>query len=415
MSFKKLQIINPNDIGSPEDGHIYLGRDSKGLWEKYSTGAWLYITTGTTTGSGTSGISGSSGKDGADGSFYGSSGSSGSDGLTGTSGTSGSSGRTGIAGTSGITGTSGTSGTTGTSGHSGSSGSSGTSGSSGSSGTSGSSGSSGVDGNFYGSSGTSGYSGGYGGATRRWIAMSSYPPGTSGFYGTSSWAGGKDFTLIDSISINKIDADGDILSYWMNTWQTGILKIENRLNNSIFGIYDVINYPLITGNIYTFTGMTCRSGYGSISTGSEYLISFVPDGGTGPISYYFLSGSTYTYPGTPGTSGTSGYSYPTNITVVNSNYTSNSGDTYLRIIESGLTITIHEASGSGQELKIKGSYGTNGYFYLKTNTSTIDFYPYLYPVSLTHSLTGNTYDCLYIKDGYLYNWDTISYYCGAPL
>ena len=85
MSFKKIQLINPWDIGCPDTGHIYFGRDHVGLWEKFEDCSWHYITTGSTSGY-TMGTSGSSGKDGLDGSFMGSSGTSGSSGLTGTSG-----------------------------------------------------------------------------------------------------------------------------------------------------------------------------------------------------------------------------------------------------------------------------------------------------------------------------------------
>ena len=89
MSFKKIQIINPQDIGVPEEGHVYFGRGDDGYWEKKSNGNIWYINTGNTSGSGTSGSSGVSGE------FYGTHGTSGSSGLTGTSGTSGTNGTSG--------------------------------------------------------------------------------------------------------------------------------------------------------------------------------------------------------------------------------------------------------------------------------------------------------------------------------
>ena len=107
MSFKKIQIIDPNTISAPEQGNIYLGYDGIGTWEMDDTGKWWYIGigTGNTTinvtnnyfGDGTAGTSGASGSSGKNGS--GSSGTSGGVGSSGTSGV-GSSGTSCYGGTS---------------------------------------------------------------------------------------------------------------------------------------------------------------------------------------------------------------------------------------------------------------------------------------------------------------------------
>ena len=244
MSFKKIQIIDPNTISAPEPGNIYLGQDSIGLWEMDETGKWWYIGIGTgntvinnynyydgVTG-GTSGTSGSSGKDGS-----GSSGTSGGFGSSGTSGI-GSSGTSGYGGTSGTSGTGGTSGTSGISGSSGIDGSSGSSGESGSSGSSGdgSSGTSGSSGfGSSGSSGSSGWDGAYGGATRKWILnFSNIGASNPGEFYTTPFH----FDLITEININIQDADGVIQDGWLNTWNLGgLLKIEDRKNLGKIGIY----------------------------------------------------------------------------------------------------------------------------------------------------------------------------------
>lgn len=275
MSFKKIQLIDPNNIGNPDAGHIYFGRDEIGLWEKYPNGYFVHITTGITTG-GSSGVSGRDGTDGINGTFYGSSGTDGADGIYGSSGRSGSSGKSGVDGINGTAGTSGTSGKSGSSGRSGSSGSSGRSGSSGSSGIGGVNGSSGVDGNFYGTSGSSGYSGGYGAATRLWLASNNTPPISSKIYGTSSTYTGQDFQLIDKIVINRKDYNNNTLTNWINTWNNGILKIEDRNNPTNFGLYNLTNgYEYSGGGYFTFTGITCISGYGIMIEDHEYLVSFI--------------------------------------------------------------------------------------------------------------------------------------------
>ena len=377
MSFKKFQLISPDTIGSPEPGFIYFGRDNGGLWEKYSNGEWVHIITGGTTGAGTSGSSGANGNNGADGSFFGSNGSSGFSGTSGVNGTSGTSGVNGNNGTSGTSGTSGYSGTNGTSGTTGSSGTSGSSGSSGDTGTSGSSGSSGKDGNFYGSSGSSGFSGGYGGSTRKWISTTTESSCTSGrFFGTSGFAGGYDFTLLDKIVINKIDGDNQILSYWLNTWQAGTLKIENRNNNSIFGLYDITSSPVIYGNTYVFTGITCRSGNGSILDDQEHLISFVV---AGSLNYYVIQ---------------TGITISTGITTTSSN-------SYIKIISSGMTITLHNATKAYTELIIKNA--SNGDVNIHCQSSTIDGY-IDFPIGPTQ--------CLTIKDDDINNWSIVNLYQG---
>ena len=275
MSFKKIQLIDPNTIGCPESGHIYFGRDDKGLWEKYSDCGVNYITTGSTSGSGTNGTSGSSGRDGVDGINLGTSGTSGKNGTSGVSGTSGTSGKEGTSGTNGSSGSSGITGTSGSSGI-GTSGSSGLTGSSGTSGLTGTAGSSGVDGNFYGSSGTSGFSGGYGGAARKWISTYSSGPSNNCFYGTSS-LGGYNFTSLTQIVINKTDADNQPLQYWLRTWLKGILKIERRDDLTNFGIYLIDTTPIEVGNIFTIniSGGNCIGGNGAIIDNNEYLISFI--------------------------------------------------------------------------------------------------------------------------------------------
>jgi len=272
MSFKKIQLISPLNIGNPEDGYIYFGRDDFGLWEKYSNGYYSYITTGTTA-SGTAGTAGSSGKDGIDGSFMGSSGTSGTSGLTGTSGISGSSGKDGKSGTSG------TSGTTGTTGTSGSSGITGTSGTTGSSGITGTSGSSGLDGNFYGSSGTSGSSGlgSYGGSARRWTFSTSAYPSQGYFY---AYGSNYDLTNIDYVRINEKDADGKDVSNWLSSWTNGILKIELYQDLSVFGIYSILTGTTTNTNpvlyVYQISGLTLYSASGMLSDGEDYIISYVP-------------------------------------------------------------------------------------------------------------------------------------------
>lgn len=298
MSFKKIQIINADDIGNPETGHIYLGRDNFGLWEKKSDGFWHYISTGST---GT----GSSGTSGVDGIFYGTNGTAGSSGTSGTSsfgssGTSGRDGNTSTSGTSGSSGTSGfgTSGTSGSSGSSGTSGIDGTSGSSGKSGTSGSSGSSGSSG-FTGSSGTSGINSGYGGATRLWVFTGSTEPMSGQFYANSiEYFNSKNLDLIDYISINTNDHDGQDLENWIKHWNTGILKIEEWDNMGVFGIYTGTTSTKSTGNTYELTDFNFYSGNGTLTEGNRYLVSFVHSG-----SYFSISGTTS---GTSGTSGTDG-------------------------------------------------------------------------------------------------------------
>lgn len=290
MSFKKIQLINPWDIGCPESGHIYFGRNDIGLWEKYSNCEWVYIITGGTTGAGTSGTSGGAGSSGVDGTFYGTSGSSGSNGLPGGNGTSGSSGRSGQDGTSGTSaigssGTSGSSGRAGTSGTSGKDGSSGTSGSSGENGTSGLSGSSGINGlnGSSGISGSNGMDGAYGGATRRWIYDNiNNPPVNNGtvYFNNVSLAS------LTNIRLYYKDADGIALNDWLDSWNLqGILKVEDRENLSNVGIYNVPAGSLSTigPNVYQISGFTIYSANGVVTNGKSYLISFLPIGSYGNI------------------------------------------------------------------------------------------------------------------------------------
>jgi hypothetical protein len=277
MSFIKIERIDPNIINNPDAGHIYLGQDSIGLWEKDEYGNITYILSGNTyitinnftgityniTGSTSSGTSGTSG--------FGTSGTSGKSGISGTFGTSGSSGD----GTSGSSATSGTSAI----------------GSSGSSGNTGTSGSSGVDGSFYGSSGTSGYSGGYGGATRVWKFTTTIPnlpcqlipitpqlPPMGTFWaGNDSYVGNLNLALVNKLVINTTDLDGQSLDNWLNMWVTGLLKIEEKNNASIFGIYNFESVsntkPFITVNL--ISGFTCLAGNGNLINNTDYFISFV--------------------------------------------------------------------------------------------------------------------------------------------
>ena len=267
MSFKKIQIIDPQTINNPEQGYIYLGQDTIGLWEKNEYGQIIYIQSGITnviyvtgsTSSGTSGFSGSSGL----------SGSSGKDGI------SGSSGKGGATGTSGTSGNS----TSGTSGMNGTSGSSGSNGNSGSSGTSGSSGSSGKDGNFYGSSGmsgSSGWSGGYGSATRCWFCTGFINPNDTYFFGWNDALSTNNLSVLEYIILNKNDADGQNLSLWINIWANGLLKIENRGDFSNFGIYSVNTTPLPIGNTFKIAGLTCLAANGQLVENDSYYISFIP-------------------------------------------------------------------------------------------------------------------------------------------
>lgn len=379
MSFKKFQIINPDAIGSPEPGHIYLGRDNIGLWEKYPDGDWVYIVTGGTTGAGTSGTSGAAGSSGKDGSFLGSSGVSGSSGISSSSGVSGSSGR------SGTDGTAGTSGYTGSSGTSGTSGKTGTAGSSGTSGTTGSSGSSGKDGNFWGSSGTSatsGISGGYGGASRKWRFTTSTYPVTPGYF----YAYGTTYNLNDItyIRINEQDGDSQGVNNWLSSWTNGILKIEEWGNPQNFGLYSIVSG--VTTNIfvvsyYEISGITAYSADGVLTNGVDYLISYVPGSGT--------SG---------GGSGKNG-SVTSGITV-STGYTTTTSDYYIRVIASGMTITLHDATQSYQELIIKNA--SNGNINVqRQNSNTMD--------GLT-TKTLLTLQCLIVKDGAINSWDIISFY-----
>jgi hypothetical protein len=377
VSFRKFQIISPQDIGCPEDGHVYLGRDNVGFWEKYSNCEWVYIITGSTTGSGTSGTSGSPGSSGLNGEFLGSSGSSGEPGLVGSSGTSGSSGKSGTDGTVGTSGSSGLTGTSGTSGKTG------TSGSSGSSGSTGTSGSSGKDGNFYGSSGSSGTSGvsGYGGSARKWtFSTSSYPTVDGTFY--SSFYSPIGLNLLDYIKINQKDADGELVEDWINSWRDGILKIEQYGDASKFGIYSIISG--ITTNTkpgiswFLISGMTFYNSNGSLMNGQDYLISYVPIG-----------------KGTSGTSGTSIIGYGTTL---NTGYTTTVNDYYIRISASGMTVFLHDATQSYQELIIKNI--SNGSILVsRQNSNTIDG---------VNTKTLTSLQCLYIKDGAVNSWDVIS-------
>lgn len=306
MSFKKIELIKPEDIGRPESGYAYFGRDSQGYWDKIDSGEITRLGIEGSFGLG-AGSSGTSGKDGVDGEFLGSSGTSGNDGSSGVNGAHGSSGRTGTHGTSGLSGINGTSGTGGLSGTSGTSGSSGLSGTSGTSGLTGSSGtssngSSGTSSN--GSSGTSGIDGSYGAATRLWLFTND--EGTAYVDSYFYTSGSTDLSIVNGIIINVIDYDNSSLDNWINTWNNGLLKIEKFGNPSIFGIYNGILSTQI-GNTYHLTNLTTLNGYSGLDgliEGDKYLISFIKSGdGSG------LSGSSGTSgSGSPGTSGTSGVS-----------------------------------------------------------------------------------------------------------
>ncbi len=292
MSFRKIQKIDPYTIDNPDAGHVYLGQDSYGLWEKDEHGNVWYIQSGNTyitvienpTTSGTSGVNGMMGSSGKDGDV-GTSGTSGKSGLSGTSGTSGD----GTSGTSGM-GTSGTSGMSGSSGN-GTSGLSGSSGKDGINGSSGENGSSGISG-LNGTSGTSGIDGGYGASTRRWILnLDNTIPNTGDTYISAT---SNRLDMLNYIRIHKIDSDNNLLTGWLDTWNIGILKIEDRRNLNIFGIYNVSSV-IKTGNFYEISPNVMSASSDSLSNNDELLISFIEIG-------YFVSG------GTMGSSGTSGIS-----------------------------------------------------------------------------------------------------------
>ena len=296
MSFRKIQKIDPRTISAPDAGNVYLGQDLNGLWEMDETGKWWYIGFGTGTTiinnyyynsgvtagtSGTSGINGTNGTSGISG--VGSSGTSG-DGSAGTSGFSGTSGINGTGGTSGLNGTSSTGGTSGTSGNgtSGTSGTSSTSGTSGTGSTGGTSGSSASDGSS-GTSGTSGIDGAYGAATRRWLLdYSSVIPANGKIYISTT---SDQLDLINYLNINTVDADNVFLGWWLESWlqswnkgATGILKIEDRRNLSVVGVYLVDNNSIIThpfSAYYHIQNITTLAAGGILVDGREYLISFI--------------------------------------------------------------------------------------------------------------------------------------------
>ncbi len=299
MSFKKLQIIDPYSIGSPEIGHIYLGRDNMGLWEKYPNGDISYFTTGGTMGAGSSGSSGADGLPGLNGNFLGSSGTSG----IGSSGTSGTSSSSGISGTSGVSGTNGTSGLSGTSGSSGTSGTSGTAGTAGSSGVSidGSSGTSGITGSSgtsgIGSSGTSGANGAYGGASRLWIYTGSMPIERK-FYAN----GQTNLALVQSLYINEVDYDNQLVDNWLNTWTNGLLKIEKWQDASVFGIYENCTSTMVIPGVFNVNNLSLIDCNGSLVLNETYVISFIKYSGSSGSGSSGSSGAN----GANGSSGISG-------------------------------------------------------------------------------------------------------------
>jgi hypothetical protein len=311
MSFIKIQRIDPTTISNPDPGHIYVGQDlsvtgfgngTSGFWQKDEWGQIFYINSGTGGGTGTSGSSG------VDGTFYGSSGSSGNGGTNGTSGISGRSGSFGTSGSSGSSGLTGTSGTSSTAGTSSTSGKTGTSGSSG------------VDGTFYGSSGTSGYDGGYGGATRVWKFSYNTPNPAGGRFiaGNDYYPLNYSLSLVNKIIINTTDLDNQQVDNWLNSWITGTLKIEDKLNASVFGIYSLSSVsnskPSITLNLISgFTMLS--SSIDDLIDDRDYFISFVAGGsGSSGVDGSFLgthgtagtSGKDGSFLGTHGTAGTSG-------------------------------------------------------------------------------------------------------------
>ena len=397
MSFVKIQKISPLEIGCPEVGFTYFGRDEIGLWEKYSDCTWDYITTGLTTG-GYSGTSGSSGKNGIDGSFFGTHGTSGTSGISGTSGTSGKTG------SSGITGTSGTSGKTGTSGTSaiGSSGISGSSGKTGTSGSSGFSGSSGKDGTFFGSSG---FSGGYGGSTRRWYGNIGMPGDRQVTILSSDYVGNYNFSIANTMRIHKIDADLQDLTFWISSWSDGILKIEDRMDLGLFGIYRVspISIPIIpiAGYVYEIPMTVLAASNSNIIQNKEYLVSFIPavTGITGESGTSGISGTS----GVSGTSGTSGKSGSSGIGTsgssgVDGNFYGSSGKSGTSGINgtSGNSGTSGTSGSSGKDATSgsSGTAGSSGFSFLIDDIS-FEFRDIIYTISQTYDLD--------IKASYEYN------------
>jgi hypothetical protein len=166
------------------------------------------------------------------------------------------------------------------------------------------------------------------------------------------------------------------------------MKIENRWNSSTFGIYSVTSGATILTNLYYFSGITCLAGNGNLANGEEHLISFVSTG---------INGG-----GGSGTSGTSGtLEILTGVTISLSGYTTTSGDTYLRVVTSGITVNLHDATGNFREMKIKNI--SNGDVDIQLSGSTID------------GITGTTLStkkCLIIKDSSTNEWDIISLFDG---
>jgi hypothetical protein len=100
-----------------------------------------------------------------------------------------------------------------------------------------------------------------------------------------------DLSMINKIVISSIDKDNQDVSNWLTSWNSGILKIENRRNLQNFGIYLLSGSTttLIGYELYQISGFTVYSANGYLMNNTEYLISFVPSGNV------FMSGVTINY------------------------------------------------------------------------------------------------------------------------
>ena len=98
--------------------------------------------------------------------------------------------------------------------------------------------------------------------------------------------------LINYLLINKIDADGDLLIGWLNTWGNGLLKVEDRRNLSTIGIYSLTTgNTTLVGNFYQISGFTILSASNNVlSNETELLISF-SNGNNGITGTYNFDGS----------------------------------------------------------------------------------------------------------------------------
>ena len=315
---------------------------------------------------------GTSGTSGRDGNFFGTSGTSGTSGWSGTDGTSGISvmGVNGSDGTSGFDGTNGTSGINGM-GIDGSDGTGGTSGISGigSNGTSGFSGTSGTSG--VGTSGTGGTSG----------------IGTSGTGGTSGIDG------IDGKNGSSGISEHNNLTGLQGGKQNEHYHLTQSEYDSLSGGEILVGIP---NSLLKFTSTTTLSSGFTQETNDGLLlptdkklywentpvqISIGSD--LGSINFPF----SYIY----------SKQIITSKLTITSNYFTTIYDSYIRVTISDVTITLHEATGSGMELKIKNT-SNGGVVVSRDSKSKIDG---------QNVIILQPYKILTIKDGDINCWDII--------